>query len=153
MRENIQQQADILDKIIPDLSRVFGPQDLEKVLETDIKVSYLPVLRYIRELKTPTMGKLGEATGVPVSTLTRVVDKLVEQGLVAREGDFSDRRVVRVGLTSQGAQIVEKFEKLRKEKIVSVLKHLTSEEREDLVRVVQNIHCRFFGKNERKNEN
>lgn len=143
MAENIEQEVEILNRIAPDLSRVFGIQDLEEALDIDIKFAYIPILCQIQTLKNPTMGELGEISNFQLSTLTRVIDKLVEQDLVAREADASDRRVVRIRITDEGHQIVEKFEKVRKKKITSILMRLTSRERRDLIRVLQDIHKRI----------
>src|SRR5438270_12564912 len=49
-----------------------------------------------------TMGDLGRALGVPLSTATRIVDLLVKSNSVTRLPDPDDRRVVRVALTDTG---------------------------------------------------
>ena len=143
MEENIEQEVEILNRISPELSRVFGTQDLEEVLDIDIKFAYILILCQICTLKNPTMGELGDSSGFHLSSLTRITDKLVERGLVAREADASDRRVVRIRITDEGSQIVEKFETARKKKVKSVLMRLTSRERKDLIRVLQDIHKRI----------
>ncbi len=47
--------------------------------------------------------------GKNISTATGIVDRLVEQRLLARKEDPDDRRVVVVGLTAQGAELCESF--------------------------------------------
>lgn len=143
MEENIEREVEILDRISPELSKVFGTQDLEEVLDIDIKFAHIPILCQIRTLRNPTMGELSDSSGFQLSSLTRITDKLVERGLVARETDPSDRRVVRVSITDEGCQIVEKFEKARKTKVKSILMRLTPRERKDLIRVLQDIHKRI----------
>jgi len=143
VEENIEQEVEILNRMSPELSRVFGTQDLEEVLDIDIKFAHIPILCQIRILKSPTMGELGEISNFQLSTLTRVVDRLVERELVAREADASDRRVVRIRITDKGCQIVRKFEMARKKKVKSILMRLTSRERKDLMRVLQDIHKRI----------
>ena len=143
MEENIEREVEILDRISPELSKVFGTQDLEEVLDIDIKFAHIPILCQIRTLRNPTMGELSDSSGFQLSSLTRITDKLVERSLVARETDPSDRRVVRVSITDEGCQIVEKFEKARKKKVKSILMRLTSRERKDLIRVLQDIHKRI----------
>ena len=143
MEENIEREVEILDRISPELSKVFGTQDLEEVLDIDIKFAHIPILCQIRTLRNPTMGELSDSSGFQLSSLTRITDKLVERGLVARETDPSDRRVVRVSITNEGCQIVRKFEMARKKKVKSILMRLTSRERKDLIRVLQDIHKRI----------
>jgi DNA-binding MarR family transcriptional regulator len=50
-------------------------------------------------------GEIGEKMMVTVSNLTGIVDRLEEKGLVARERDSDDRRVIRVRLTERGAKL------------------------------------------------
>lgn len=49
------------------------------------------------------LGQLGEDVYLPQPSLSRLVDRLVAQGLVAREPDPADGRGVVVVLTAQGA--------------------------------------------------
>lgn len=143
MEENIEQEVEILNRMGPELSKVFGTEDLEEVLDIDIKFAHIPILCQIRTLRNPTMGELGDSSGFQLSSLTRITDKLVERDLVAREADASDRRVVRIRITDEGSQIVRKFEIARKKKVRSILMRLTSRERKDLIRVLQDIHKRI----------
>jgi DNA-binding MarR family transcriptional regulator len=55
----------------------------------------------------PTMGELSKALSLPLSTVSRIVDMLEEQGFAKRQPDAEDGRVVRVGLTDTGRQIYE----------------------------------------------
>ncbi len=52
-----------------------------------------------------TMNGLSEAMALANSTMTRMVDQLVQKGLVRRKPDDEDRRVVLVGLTDQGRDV------------------------------------------------
>ncbi len=52
-----------------------------------------------------TMNDLSQAMGLANSTMTRMVDNLVDKGLVHRRLDDEDRRVMRVGLTSKGKSL------------------------------------------------
>ncbi len=55
----------------------------------------------------PTMGELSKALSLPLSTVSRIVSMLEEQGFAKRLPDAEDGRVVRVGLTDTGQQIYE----------------------------------------------
>jgi len=55
----------------------------------------------------PTMGELSRALSLPLSTVSRIVSMLEEQGFAKRLPDAEDGRVVRVGLTDTGRQIYE----------------------------------------------
>jgi DNA-binding MarR family transcriptional regulator len=52
------------------------------------------------------MGELAAAEGVAPSTMTRIVDSLDQDGLVARLADARDRRVARVEVTEEGSRLL-----------------------------------------------
>ena len=53
------------------------------------------------------MGTLSAKTDLPLSTLTGIVDKLLEMGFLERTRSLHDRRVVEVGITGFGCQTLE----------------------------------------------
>jgi DNA-binding MarR family transcriptional regulator len=56
-----------------------------------------------------TSSQLARVLGVGLSTVTGVVDRLREHGLVARFEDPSDRRVTRVALTEAGQALMHRL--------------------------------------------
>lgn len=74
------------------------------------------VLAALRRAGKPyqlTPGQLLRETMVTSGTMTNRVDRLVERGLVTRAPDPSDRRGIRVGLSSRGKRAVDRaFETL-----------------------------------------
>jgi DNA-binding MarR family transcriptional regulator len=66
-----------------------------------------------------SVKELAERLSVTPGAITQFVDPLVEKGLVAREGDLNDRRVVRLKLTEQARS---HFEKFRQEHLASMFK-------------------------------
>ena len=57
------------------------------------------------------MNEVSQAMDLATSTMTRMIDQLVEKGLVQRASDPDDRRIVRVELTPQGQQLRTNLEK------------------------------------------
>jgi DNA-binding MarR family transcriptional regulator len=82
---------------------------------------------------------LAEHTGVTPGAITQFVDGLVEKGLVAREGDTLDRRVVRLKITDLA---INKFEKFREEHFASfttIFESLTTEDIKILLSLLEKI--------------
>ena len=52
-----------------------------------------------------TMGQIGEQSDLPTSSLTALVDRLAELGLVSRGAHPSDRRAIQVRLTERGRDL------------------------------------------------
>ena len=63
------------------------------------------------------MGNIAAFLGRALSATTTVVDRLVEKGLVDRAWDPSDRRVVICTLTDQGTQAMDRFWRIRRERL------------------------------------
>jgi DNA-binding MarR family transcriptional regulator len=80
-----------------------------------------------------TMGELGRALGVPLSTATRIVNWLVKSGYVERRPDPDDRRVVRVALTEAGQAMNGAAETFIRRRLEGWLRRLTPEECQALV--------------------
>lgn len=76
--------------------------DLEKLDLTPPQFYVLATIGYAGGLP---FGEIGEKMMVTVSNLTGIVDRLEEKGLVARERDVHDRRVIRVRLTEKGSKL------------------------------------------------
>ena len=55
------------------------------------------------------MTHLAESLGVPLSTATHTVDRLVAKGLVERNRSEEDRRVVEVQMSEYGRKLQENF--------------------------------------------
>src|SRR5512137_319741 len=61
----------------------------------------------ILELDGPlTMHGLAEAMDVSQASTTGIVDRMEQRGLVERQRDDDDRRVVRVALTDEGRRLI-----------------------------------------------
>ncbi|MFW6204956.1 MAG: MarR family winged helix-turn-helix transcriptional regulator [Actinomycetota bacterium] len=76
-----------------------------------------------------TLGELAAAEQVQPPTMTRVVSDLEERGLVAREPDEKDRRLVIVRLTREGEALLAADRERRDAWLNQRLRELTADER------------------------
>jgi DNA-binding MarR family transcriptional regulator len=93
-----------------------------------------------------SVKELAEFTGVTPGAITQFVDTLVQKGLVAREGDPDDRRVVRLKVTKLA---IDQFERFRKEHLASfstLFEVLNEEEMAQLIRLFEKIASSPNGK-------
>ncbi len=75
-----------------------------------------------------TLGELAAAEQVKPPTMTRLVTAMEAQGLVKREGDASDARVVRVRATPKGIRILQEGRARRIARLQAALQELSEEE-------------------------
>jgi DNA-binding MarR family transcriptional regulator len=67
----------------------------------------------VNRLDSPTLGELAAAEQVQPPTVTRLVTSLESSGLVSRETDRVDRRVVRVRITAEGRRTLQRIRTLK----------------------------------------
>jgi DNA-binding MarR family transcriptional regulator len=68
----------------------------------------LSALSFIALAGPVSLGELAAAEQVRAPTMTRLVDRLVEEDLVTREADPKDRRMVRIAATEAGRRLMER---------------------------------------------
>jgi DNA-binding MarR family transcriptional regulator len=73
--------------------------------EYDLSLTQLRVLGILRD-REPTMADLATFTGLERSTISGLIDRAAQRGLVTRIADPHDGRSVRVGLTESAHRLV-----------------------------------------------
>ncbi len=86
-----------------------------------------------------SMNDLSDAMGLAGSTMTRNVDGLVHKGLVRRQPDAEDRRVVRVGLTERGQKARSVLEGALQDFFKQVTDEIPSDGRSTLLHALEDI--------------
>lgn len=92
--------------------------------ELGLTMAQLRVLYIVREEQDATAGRIADRLGVRASTGTGIADRLVAQGLVERQGDEQDRRVVRILLTPLGEQVIGEITAASRAFIGTILREL-----------------------------
>jgi DNA-binding MarR family transcriptional regulator len=78
------------------------------------------------------MSQLAPQLGISLSSLSSLVDRLVEADLARRRDDPTDRRNVLVSLTAQGVALLDTFQELGIEHLRALLDQLTDREIESV---------------------
>ena len=82
---------------------------------------------------------------MPLSTATRVVDRMVERRLVQRERPEENRRVVRVALAPAGRRFYDEALGARMAGTEQMLRYLTASEQEELLRLYRKMSEGLLG--------
>ncbi|GAV21842.1 MarR family winged helix-turn-helix transcriptional regulator [Carboxydothermus pertinax] len=90
-----------------------------------------------------TMKEIAEKIDRDKSTVTALVDKLVDFGYVKKERDPADSRVILVSLTDLGKQLQPDFEDISRKLIDVAFRGISPEEREALVKILIKIKENF----------
>lgn len=90
-----------------------------------------------------TMGELSKSIAAPMSSTTRMVNWLVDNGYAARLSDPDDRRIVRVTLTAEGRKLHEYIEGHIINRVRETMNMLTQEEQATVLAVFDKLARAF----------
>ncbi|MEH0843660.1 MarR family transcriptional regulator [Micromonospora sp. CPCC 205711] len=103
----------------------------------DLTVTQLSALTSLRLAGALTPRELADVERVQPPTMTKIVAKLEERGLVQRTPHPTDRRQVILAATEGGRAVLDQFERVRDEWLASRLAALTEDERDTLRRAAE----------------
>ncbi len=108
-------------------------------LTVDLTMPQLKTLMCVAQYHGATNGQIAKSLGVGMSTMTGIIDRLAEQGLVTRREDPEDSRITRVLPTPKAQQLVDTLLRYRNEYITAVLSRLTDEQLEEVEHAFSNL--------------
>lgn len=131
--QKLETQVERMQRLMQELMRKYQMRDRNEICCCGISVSQCYALDALGENGEMTMVQLAKHLFLDKSTCTRVVDPLVQRGLVERLASARDRREIIVRLSDDG-------EKLRKEILTElrasqrqILERIPSEKREQIL--------------------
>ena len=104
-----------------------------ELVEMSMSMAQMKVLYLLWARREVQMSELVGMLGVSISTVSGLVDRLVEAGLARRREDSVDRRHVVVGISDAGIELLDRFRELGQRQMRQLLDALDTEEL-DLVR-------------------
>ncbi len=105
----------------------------------DLSLQELNAISFIGREGPCIMRSIAEHMQLAVSTITTIVDKLVNKGLVIRERSEEDRRIVKVSLTEQGEMVYKADLDIHLELSQAMLSTLNEDEQEILIVLLRKI--------------
>jgi DNA-binding MarR family transcriptional regulator len=117
---------DLMDTVMKDMYL------LDKEIETTFGLTSARVFTLLafnsREIMK--MRELSEALSLTSSTMTRMIDNLVKEGLVERGHEPRDRRLVIVKLTNEGKRLTDNIKVYKEKYFKSVMENVESDGKE-----------------------
>ena len=117
-----------------EISKTINPRQLIKV---DLTSSQIKIMASFFNQSTFTMTELSRLHGVSFSTMTSMVDRLLQNGLLERQRDDEDRRIVLVSLSVKGKKMVDYLMRARKQNLERFLCELTRDEIREFVKSIE----------------
>lgn len=103
-----------------------------RLQDVGLDIPYWRVLMVLGQSSPRSIGQLAEASVIPVSTITRIVQRMTASGLIRCAPLESDNRVVQVSLTELGRKKLREARKRTAPIYSKVIQGLTPHEFEEL---------------------
>jgi MarR family transcriptional regulator, organic hydroperoxide resistance regulator len=132
--------ADTLQQLTYDLVRYSALCDRVCTEQLGITGSQGYTLLAIPDDGSISMNDLSQKMKLASSTMTRMVDQLVQRKLVDRQPDVDDRRVVRVQLTQRGSQAKAQLHGTLQAFFSQVLEAVPVGEREPMIHSLETLN-------------
>ncbi|GGG12101.1 MarR family winged helix-turn-helix transcriptional regulator [Paenibacillus aceti] len=101
---------------------------MAEVIQEDATIEQYQIIAYIATHENGTSTELAEVFSVGKSSITAIITRLVDKGLIERTRDVQDRRVVYLSLTEHGRMIYSKMQESIIDMMSSYMIHFTKED-------------------------
>jgi DNA-binding MarR family transcriptional regulator len=116
--------------------------------QRSLSLAHMFLMAKIHAHGSMPMTKVAELIGSGLPTATGLVTRMEERGLVHREHDTRDRRVVLVSLTRQGAADIAALNQARRRRLSAAIGQLSAKDQASLLNGIRGLRAAFQHANE-----
>jgi len=125
--------------LMPTLMQEMWAYERNFFTRSDISFPQLWALTFLYQRESCTMRELSRAMRARESTTTGLVDRMARTGLVKRQRDKTDRRVVRAAITAGGRSAMQELQKQRRRAFVAIFKRLSAVDRSRWLEIIEKL--------------
>jgi MarR family transcriptional regulator, 2-MHQ and catechol-resistance regulon repressor len=111
----------------------------EELAINNLSITDFSVLEVLFHKGKQTIQQIGNSILISSGSMTYVIDKLEQKGLVIRCACLEDRRVIHITLTDAGTDLMNKVMPKYNEFINEIFESLTADETEALVQLLKKV--------------
>lgn len=101
---------------------------LKDLMPEELTVDQFKTLRFLRHSESSTASELSQYFCVGKSSITAIITRLSDKGLIERVPDDSDRRVIHLILTEDGKRISDLLEERVQNVLLDIIEHFEEKE-------------------------
>ena len=116
------------------LGRMQRRHEQDAWLELNLSIGQVKSLFFIAAQGTTNFSKLAEALGVTPPNVTGMVNRLVEKGLISRQENPDNRRMLMLRVTEKGEALITTLRERAVSQISGILENLSIEELDTVAR-------------------
>ena len=120
-------------------------------LDREVNRSELTALLVLHFRGQLTMSSLASQLGVPLSTTTSLVKRLVRKGLVERIQSTKDQRIMHVEITGEGEKLALQAKKIMESMFLRIQSSLSKEELQQFLSLAVKVGRAMQGKPNNEN--
>lgn len=109
-------------------------------LESNLNIREFLIVQYLAKNSSAIMSELTSVFGTPATTMTGVINNLVDKDYVRRRRRSDDRRVVEVLLSQRGEEFYKKDKNMAKENARNLLKQIDDKLFENMLEIFSKIN-------------
>lgn len=125
--------------LLNDTARMFRRAFNVRTRDSGITALQSRVLTYLSRYPGIRQGPLAELIEVEPITLSRMIDRLEESGLVERRADPTDRRAWQLHLTALAEPLLDSLRQTARTVVAEATDGLSDAERDELTRLVERV--------------
>ncbi|MGL4773244.1 MAG: MarR family winged helix-turn-helix transcriptional regulator [Clostridium sp.] len=112
---------------MPTINRkIFNMTSMMK--DCTLPLSHMQVILYLSKRESSSVSEIAKVLGISRPNMTPIIDKLINENLVERNVDSTDRRVIRVNLTSNAKGFMAKHQQKVSRSLAEKLSALNNED-------------------------
>ncbi len=135
----IEQFGQRMIALLPRMIRGFARKESNYLSRGKITIPQLGVLEQLSGRKEIPMHELAKLIGVTCPAATGLVDRLIAQGLVSRQGDPRDRRIIRIRLTPKGQRVLNNIWDQKRRMLQQVFSQISAADRTQYLATLERV--------------
>ena len=130
MLQSAEQFGNRMIELLPQMIRGFAERESNYLSRGKITLPQLWVLEHLSRREVCPMNELARFLRASRPAATGMADRMIVQGLITRQDDPKDRRVVRIRLTAKGHRILKTIWDQKRRMLVEVFGRISPQRRE-----------------------
>ncbi len=132
----------VLDTVPPIMQFIRGEMRRHRAL--GISVPQFRVLTFLERRPGGSLSDAAERVGLSLPAMSRLIDGLVDRGLLTREDSATDRRRVSLRITEAGRNVVRTAQEGAQARLADALAALSPKERAQIVEAMEILRPIFL---------
>ena len=142
LKRSLPAGLDPCEEVLIALRQIIHGTDLHSkrvAKESGLTIPQIVVLQSVRDLGEVTTKQISRRVSLSQGTVTSILDRLEERGLIERYRSRVDRRIVHTRLTNEGQAALRKAPPLLHERFLEQFEELSERRQQEIVRVLQKV--------------